>query len=149
MKKKLRALSNFDIDALFKGVKQYGGVRMSDELNFQPKNNTFYIINMDTSDGQGTHWILASFLHKDYNFFFDPFSVDPMPSVLELLKRNGKRTFTFDIQLQNLQSDACGYYCAYVAKQLLKKRKLTDILYDDFSMDTIANEKVLERFFRK
>jgi hypothetical protein len=145
----MRELSNIDIDEIFHNVTQYAGCFMKDALPSKPKFGKFYIINLDNSDGEGTHWVLCSFLNKDYNFYFDPFGLAPPISILKFLKSNSKPILTFDIDLQNIKSSSCGWFCCYVARQLIEGRKLIDILYDDFSMDTVQNEKRLRHYFYK
>ena len=79
----MRELTNYDIDAFFQrlGNKSYGGCLAKDRLHVETRKyagldiRKFYIINMDNSDGEGTHWVLCSLINKDIGVYFDSFGV--------------------------------------------------------------------------
>ena len=51
-------LSNFDIDSIAKSLDiKIDGIFMKNEMNFERQNGN-YIINLDDSGNDGTHWSL-------------------------------------------------------------------------------------------
>ena len=58
--------------------------------------------------------------------------------------------FYNDIQIQSLDGkdrDSCGWYSIYIADQLLKGRKLKDIILNDFNIEHKNNYRILDKFF--
>lgn len=59
MAKKLKELSNVDIDRMASSLRGYGGCMSKDELP-RSLGRKFYVVNMQDSDkGGGTHWVLV------------------------------------------------------------------------------------------
>lgn len=146
--KKLKALSNFDIDHFFKNNSNYAGCIGRDyPMFFQKKqpNKKFWIVNLDTMTGPGTHWTLLYCVRK-IKIFFDPFGMVPPQEIENFLKKTGNKCVYADIDIQDLDSDACGYYCCYVADQLEQNRSFVDILTKDFSSDTKNNELLMQQY---
>lgn len=80
---------------------------MSDELNFKPKFGTSMIINFDTSDKSGSHWV-ALFLSSKFKkaYYFDPFGLPPLPSVVNFV---GKIPLEYNKkQIQDIEDVICG-----------------------------------------
>lgn len=167
-----RLMSNHDFDKLFssgmgmKKSKLYGGVFMKDELeNMTPEEGKFYIINLDDVGGSGSHWVLISNIQKTYILYIDPFAVPPPDVCIRFMKRtkkeyrNGEKSkerkvvYYNTISLQHLDSVACGYYVAYFAKELIKKRNVIDIMSDfDLSNDKFAkwyNEVLIQEIKKR
>jgi hypothetical protein len=66
------------------------------------------------------------------------------------MKTSGKKCFYNDVQIQDLNSTSCGYFSIYFAMQLLKGRKIEDIIVNDFDInDTKKNEQLLEQYLIK
>ena len=58
MVRKLKELTNLDIDRICSSLRSYGGCLSKDQL---PRRigRKFYVVNMQDSDkGSGTHWVL-------------------------------------------------------------------------------------------
>lgn len=165
-----RQMSNQDFDRLFinkfnKKSKLYGGVFMKDELeDMKPEENKFYIINLDKVGGGGTHWVLISNLNPTNIIYIDSFAVPPADVVVNFMKRayklnrNGseskhRKTIYYNtITLQADDSINCGYYIAYFAQQLIKKRNIVDIISDfNLTNDKLSkwmNETLIEKIKR-
>jgi len=143
----LKELSNFDIeDILSKKNIRIHGVYSKDQL---PKiTNGFYVVNLQNHDeGNGTHW--TCFLKKgDKVFYMDSFG---SPAPIEVEKRIGEYYFN-DKQIQNLNSEACGYYCIAFIQYMDKidnptKRdfeKFTDI----FKTNSTHNDVILKNIVK-
>jgi hypothetical protein len=80
---------------------------MSDELNFKPQLGTSMIINFDTSNKSGSHWV-ALHLSKKFKraYYFDPFGLPPLPSVEKFV---GKIPLEYNkFQIQDINDVICG-----------------------------------------
>lgn len=77
------------------------------------------IVNLDSSDGKGTHWVCYSKM-KENIYYFDSFGLDPPMELQEYLKGKDKKSFielsTF--QIQKFGTHHCGYYCLLLLKLL-------------------------------
>lgn len=107
---------------MFKNWFNYGGCFSKDEVNSQRcKNGKFYIINLDTISGQGTHWTLFDLTDNKTNMYYDSFSAPP-PSQLQKVLMKSKKDFIMNDLYDNeqrLNSISCGYFCLFM--MLLRK----------------------------
>ena len=142
---RLEELSNDDIDSYLKKFPLYRGTYSCRHL---PKiEKGVYIVNMDISpNGGGTHWTLVSNLEPKRIIYFDPFGLPPNTFTDKWMRSSHKPLFYSNLDYQNLDSNACGYFCVDVAQQLLKGRKIDDVI-KGFSKNTMSNEHKLEYIF--
>ena len=106
-----RRTSDVELKDICKKLKiQLHGVFMKDELPPTLKNGN-YIMNLDSSDGTGTHWVC---MHKKGNqiAYFDSFGTQPPKEATMIMKKN-KKTMTYysDKIVQDSKSNICGFYC--------------------------------------
>ena len=120
---------------------RFGGVYAKDQLSTAViKTNHFYIINLDDSIGQGTHWT-AFYYQNNKIEYFDSYGLKPPGIILNY-------SYTYNSsQLQSYVSKACGYYCLYFIYhryhgvsfyQIIKRFSLVDLKY---------NQKLIKHFF--
>ena len=86
------------------GISRYMGSYFRDEK--LPKAGKF-IVNIDSSKGNGTHWVAVD---ADNKIYFDPFGAPPVDEVMKIVNRYS------DFQIQNFNEDTCGEYCLYFLK---------------------------------
>lgn len=125
---KYKELSNYDIEKILsKKNIRINGIFSKDLL---PKKllNGFYIVNMQNShDGNGTHWVC--FLKKnDEIFYMDSFG---SPAPIEI-QNHFKNYYYNDEQIQDVDSEACGYYCIAFIQYMYKKKNPTEKDYTNF-----------------
>ncbi len=138
-----RSISNFDISSVMSSYKRFGGVYSKDELAKIKPQKKVYIVNMENSNaGGGTHWVLVSCLDPKVGVYFDSFALRPPEEVEAFLKRKYTDSVYNTTQVQDLYSEACGYYCMYVAVMLIKGHSLVDIVHS-FSEDAKKNDRIL------
>ena len=140
-------LSNIDIENYVKKDKNIGkkfiGVFSRDMLPKKRKVG-FYIINMQPhDDGDGSHWVMAYEKPNNTSVYADSFGVVPPKSILNYFS---KPMYVLDKQLQDYDSDMCGYFCIYMVQQLNNKKSLNDIV-TKFYEDTKYNDDVLRKHF--
>lgn len=100
------------------------------------KNKQSIVINLDDSEGLGTHWV--SLVKKNNQlFYYDPFGVEYIdPDILNFIKKHkNNKAFLSTEQNQNMLSVKCGYYClacinSCVGKQNLSFQEFMDVLHD-------------------
>ena len=75
---KIRPMSNFDlIDAVKSlSIKNFRGVFMRDQLPLKPMKNETGIINLDNSNGEGTHWVAYAIDPRGI-VYFDSYGLAP------------------------------------------------------------------------
>lgn len=116
----------------------FGGVYMRDEI---PILNKHIIINLDSSDGSGTHWT-AVYWTRDKMFYFDSFGLLPPEELI-----GNRRIIANTSQIQDSKYESCGYYCVMFIEQMDK------ISYYDFinqfdPKPTKRNEQIVKNYFK-
>jgi hypothetical protein len=142
----LKELSDNQIDAYLKKYKLYKGSYGCLKL---PKIETgIYIVNIDRDpNGQGTHWVLVDNLQPKKITYFDSFGQIPNSNTNKFMKSSKKQMYYNTTDYQAIKSQACGYYCIYLAEQLFKGRPFDSIIHD-FTKDTHRNESYLDNYFK-
>ena len=109
---KNKPLSNFElIDAAKKlKIKNFRGVFVRDELPKRPRDAECGILNLDDSNGTGTHWT-AWFKNGSRKLYFDSYGLTPPIELVEYLchpvLHNSER----------IQPDGqvfCGHLCVFI-----------------------------------
>ena len=90
-----KPLSNLEIIDAFKKQSLYGfRVVLRDTLPKKANSNECGILNLDSSSGDGTHWLMW-FKHDKNKFYFDSFGVQPPSELIAYLTSpiiyNGER----------------------------------------------------------
>lgn len=127
--------------------------------NFKGKvKNGFYICNLDKKTGQGTHWT-AFYCHNKYIVYFDSFGLAPPRNIINFCNKT-MITYSTD-EIQDINSNACGYYCIAfikyfhdIPKSKLKSQKLLGFYLNNFlkpfNVQYInKNEKILETMLKE
>ena len=144
-------ISNFELDKASKimGLKNYKGTFSKDELP-NPMRPGKYIINMQDSKSPsgkslpGTHWFYAD-VGANRTTVIDAFGAVPP---LEILERAPCPIDWNTKQVEDLNSDLCGFFCLYFAFQHDRGRSYSSIL-DDFETypRTAMNRILLDKWF--
>ncbi len=142
---KLIKTSNFDLINLAKYLNiPLNDVIMKDEIN-KINNLGFYISNLDNSNNNGTHWTVF-FYHPLTSYYYDSFGFVP-PLEIE----NKIKPYYFNNNdIQDYNSEACGYYCLAFIKFLHNKQDKKEA-YNQFiklfhKTDLKENDKKLKNF---
>ena len=68
---------------MYRGLKNFKGVYMRDELNKTTRqNNECMVINTDHSRNEGTHWTCL-FVKNGTSNYFDPYGFSPPKEVMD------------------------------------------------------------------
>lgn len=141
---KLKSLTNTDLEKLINEMKlPLNNIIMRDETK-EINDDGFYIINLDTSKNEGTHWT-ALYYHPLKSYYFDSFGFVPPYEVEEVI--NPYHYNNKDIQDYN--SDACGWYCLAFIKFMNDKNN-KEIAFKEFlklfSKKTTENDNILNEY---
>lgn len=149
--KTLPRLSNIQIDKLFSSNPLYLGCYAKDELLHLPIQNKFAIINNNNASEPDTgtgHWTLVYNCDPKLGILFDSMGAFPSDTIVKWIKRSNKKLVYSNQQVQELYgSESCGWFCMYVALQLLHGRSYADIMQHDFTKNLKLNEERLSVFF--
>jgi len=140
----MKALSNFDIIDICKEK----GLPLNDILmRDQIKDNITYgytIINLNNSNQDGSHWTVVCFTPL-ISYYFDSFGFVPPLELDEIIKPYKYN----DKDIQDLNSEACGYYCIAFIKFLHDKNDLKDAynaFLSLFKNNRIENDDILKKY---
>ena len=99
-------------------IKNVKGVISRDEIPRLVKNipNQCFIINLDDTEGPGTHWVAVK-ITEDFVNYFDSFGMQPPQELINLCHTFNKLYKYESNQFQDLSSVLCGYYCLYFSKE--------------------------------
>ena len=105
-----------------------------------------------STQGNGTHWV-ALYVHKSNAFYFDSFGALPPNEIMAFVKqRKGCHLYYNNWIIQDLKSDACGWYCiAFLIYMHQNRNKDLKEVFNEFSNnfldDTAKNDEILKSFF--
>jgi len=141
---KLKSLSNIQLAELIEKFNlPLNQIIMRDEAKEINKDG-FYIINLDTSKGEGTHWT-SLYYHPLKSYYFDSFGFVPPYDIEDFImpyEYNNK-------DIQNYDSEACGWYAIAFIK-FLNDKENKELAFKEFlrifGNKTIDNDKILKEF---
>ena len=141
---KLKSLSNTDLEKLINVMRlPLNNIIMRDETK-EIIDDGFYIINLDTSKNEGTHWTCL-YHHPLKSYYFDSFGFVPPYEVEKIIipyNYNNK-------DIQDYNSDACGWYCLAFIKFIYDKNNKEEAFKEFlklFSKKTIDNDNILKEY---
>ena len=118
-------------------------ILMRDEMNHLNEDG-FYIINLDNSNGNGTHWT-SLFYHPLNSYYFDSYGFVPP---LEVEKKIRPYIYN-DADIQDFNSEACGYYALAFIKFLYDKSN-KEVAFKEFlrlfKSNTKENDDILKKY---
>ena len=93
---------------------EFLGVFSKDQLpkTVGPFHKTSLIINLNTSNLPGTHWV-AIYARNNEAYYFDPLAYQPPQSIVTWLSNNFKQWKASTRQVQPTNSAYCGYFCLH------------------------------------
>lgn len=109
----------------------FDGVFAKNQLPAGSRPNRAFILNTDTSNLPGSHWI-AVVVNENKAYIFDPLCMIPPP--LRLIYWMNQRYQNWDYnkrQVQPIDSVACGQYCIHFLYYALNSNDLFTVLFDN------------------
>ena len=115
--------SNFYLKDILKTEEIKASIIIRDEIkNYKNKNNL--LINLQTTNKNGSHWILAS---KKFNIYFDSYGVVPIKEIEKYLTED----YIYNtIQVQKINTKICGQFCCFILSELENGLNFENIILD-------------------
>ena len=102
---------------------------MRDNLPKDIKAGQSIVINLDNSQGKGTHWT-ALFRDKQKINYFDSFGLQPPQELIDLYPRVKIVSNTY--QFQPMNNTNCGAYAVYFIREMSSGTSVFDTLFKLF-----------------
>lgn len=145
-------MTNVGIEKVMKRhkVTNFRGVYSKDMLPKRMRADECCIINLeDYFDGEGTHWVCV---YNDPSSndveYFDSFGLTPPDCVKNYMTIGDKGIVYNSSDIQNLDSQMCGYYCCYYIIERYAGRQPIDVLCDFDQEPTMSNEQLIRKVAR-
>lgn len=90
----------------------YAGCFPSDALRLPGKYPSAAVVNLDTSDEPGSHWVAIYMKSPSSVYYFDSYGMHPVENVESILQNFPHRTVN-DCLVQSVNSSVCGHYCIF------------------------------------
>ena len=114
-------------------IPHFRGVMMRDELPNIPLKRETGILNLNTHDQSGSHWI-CWYKHNNDRYVFDSFGETPPIELIRYLKTPLEYQNALPVihrsavTVQHYNSNECGSLCLYMLKQLTNGKTFPKIL---------------------
>ena len=114
-------------------IPNFRGVMMRDELPIKPLKIECGVLNLNTHDQRGSHWV-CWFKQENERYYFDSFGEPPPLELLRYLKTpeefksNAPVIRRSAVIVQHFGSNECGSLCLYALKMLTNGVDLSVIL---------------------
>ena len=149
-----KPLSNFDLEKWIDDleIKYFRSIYSRDRLPDKIKKKDCGIINLDSIEGQGTHWVCYRNIDKQMVEYFDPFGLIMPHEVHHYLAKSGKKVIFSQDEIQNRDIVLCGYWCLYYLNERQKGKRILGVIHhedfdhdnSDFIKDYFINHKFLD-----
>lgn len=108
-----------------------------------------FIINLDSHDKPGSHWVALYINSYGHTVYFDSFGAPPFkPSIHSFILRNS-RTFVYNsMVLQSFTTQTCGYYCIYFIERMCRGVTLYECLQHFNSRFPQRNDRLIRHLVR-
>ena len=149
----MKSLSTTDLDKAMRHVVGYKGAHPCDMMPQDLKPPYSLIVNTDNSSKPGDHWIAIRVANGKVYFLdsfgrkFDnlSFPVDFRRTMRKMMRR---RHLKFNNKLiQNLTSNACGYYAVYFLDGMSMEKRPKNLL-KVFTEDLKRNDRFVVSYFK-
>ena len=134
------SLTNIDIEGYALGIDDFRGVFSRDNLPKKVDLRGSYIVNLDSKDGSGTHWV-ACHVNRNEKYYFDSFGLPPPKEIVKFLggkphavgnseyPSGDNHLIVYNTsQIQDMSEAICGHLCLMVLYRLNHGSLFSDIL---------------------
>jgi len=153
IKAKQKGLTECDIISFLKSSPHFLGCYSDDEISkLILKPTCFLIVNLDTSDRPGSHWVALGIFKNSIEVFdslgFDLLSWPTVPhGLLSFLHRvSFRKRIKVIPRIQSKRSTLCGIFCVFYI--ILRSRFSLSTILAYFTSSLATNDSKLIRFFR-
>ena len=146
----MKPLSTFDLDKI--KIKGFIGAHAFDELPEKPDKDFSVIVNTAKGTKDGEHWVALRRTNSKW-LFVDSFGRNQNGVLLSEEFASSMKHFMNGVVaynhklIQNLTSQACGYYCLYFINEL--NFKSLKACLKPFSEDFMKNDQYVFRYVKE
>lgn len=138
-----------EINVLLKNIPGLVGVFPRDKIPRPKKLPAFYVVNYDSDDEPGEHWIAILISGADEGEYFDSFGLPPLHPALRKFMQTNCKSWTYSIKdIQHAHSIKCGSFCVTFVRERSHGTSYRDFLAL-FERASLLNDNRLENVFRK
>ena len=106
------------------------------------------IVNLDSSEKKGTHWIAIYISYFEHLTYFDPLGLPPFIESINNFIKNNCKTHNFNkMTIQNILSYTCGYYCIYFIRNMVRGVNLRE--FQSLFKNTHYNDAMILNVYDK
>ena len=136
-------LSNLQINSILSKYQIFKGAFPADFVPLRERDvDQAFILNIDEIGLPGSHWT-ALVIQKGACTFFDPLGLECLNlQLLNQLKAQGFSIYKYsNNQLQEIESNNCGYFCIAFILSMIKTPSLTSFL-SQFARPDVTNNDI-------
>ena len=126
--------------------KLMGGVVPKDLLPPPEEGVKLFIVNLDTSNKQGSHWIVLLLSKECICEYFDPLGNNIDNYIAEYLNTHSLPVLVNTKQCQNHNTLSCGKFCLFYCFFRSRCKTMQEIL-NYFKHDTVYNDILVNCFY--
>ena len=138
--------SNIQIEEILKDQKQFIGCFPIDKIPSLNKNDSI-IINTDSQNEEGTHWMGLKITSKNLCLFFDSFGEPPNINVINSLSKKFTKLVYSSMQIQSVFSNKCGEFSMQFICMVNDRKSFNNFLSQFDHKNLLANDFITENFF--
>lgn len=145
----LETLDSSQLDRELKSIPGFIGTLPKDELIRVAPVPCCAVINNNNSNQPGSHWTcLYTLPNQPHSICFDSMGAPPNQCIVDFLHRvhPEQNILYYSHQIQQMDTDSCGWYCIYMLHQLSKGISFDKCLAM-FTSSPRQNEALLRTFF--
>lgn len=139
---RFHSLSNIQIDNYYRFQPLYCGTFSRTNL---PKTieKKGYIVNLDSAENSGTHWLSISNIDPNVCYYFDSYGIVEIPiEIKKFMKTSNKPIICNHIDLQAINTESCGEFCIFALNCMMKGQSIDDVV-SYFTSNPVINEHIL------
>ena len=130
-------------------INRFGGILARDQLPLHATHRC-YIVNTDTSQEAGTHWVALFFDSNGLAEYFDSYGLPPhLPEIKHFLSNNCVNWKYNAKLLQSVRFAVCGQYCIYFLLFRCTCMSMSRIVHPFSNEEFIKNDKHVRQYIYK
>ena len=149
-------MNTIELNNTLKCLDHFVGTFPKDQIPLVTFRPCSYVINLDDSSNDGSHWIALFVNEENEAIYFDSFGRPPLACCLEivniLMNLSGEYWIYNDKRLQSIESDACGFYCTLFILLLgggANLREFQKLFTQDYQLNDLLVKEIVKSYINK
>jgi hypothetical protein len=136
-------LNDFVVKQFFRGVYAVDQIQLALQVFKLPNVKNVFIVNTDTSDRLGVHWLCLYFNENDDCTLFDSLNNQVSSYSHHLLSCLPESYRQVPFRIQSTKSSACSIYCIFFSHELCRGKPLNKIMSVFDARNCLFNDSVV------